>query len=137
MTSDHRLRIEELYQSVQKLKPSQRVAFLNEACAGDEVLRREIEMLLVQRMAEKPAPSMVGRQIGVYEIVSLLGAGGKGEVYKARDSRLNRSIIIKVLLPDKPSNAERKRRFMQEARAFCLDMVEAGSCQRSRGTGIE
>lgn len=117
MTSDRRLRIEELYQSVQKLEPSQRVAFLEEACAGDEALRREIETLLVQRMAEKPAPSMVGRQIGVYEIVSLLGAGGMGEVYKAHDSRLNRSVAIKVLPPDKTSNAERKRRFVQEARA--------------------
>src|SRR2546427_5492830 len=60
---------------------------------------------------------MIGRSISHYEIVSLLGEGGMGLVYKARDTRLNRFVAIKVLPADKVTDPERKRRFVQEARA--------------------
>jgi serine/threonine protein kinase len=65
---------------------------------------------------EKPE-SLIGQQLGSYQILSLLGAGGMGVVYRARDTRLNRSVAIKVLPSDKVSDPERKRRFIQEARA--------------------
>ena len=58
-----------------------------------------------------------GTRLGVYEIVALLGAGGMGEVYRARDSRLGRDVAIKVLPPGFSSDADRLRRFEQEARA--------------------
>src|SRR5579884_1948080 len=58
-----------------------------------------------------------GDQIGPYEIVAPLGAGGMGEVYQARDQRLGRDVAIKILRPGKVSDAEHKRRFIQEARA--------------------
>jgi len=58
-----------------------------------------------------------GTKLGPYEILSALGAGGMGEVYKARDSRLDRFVAIKVLPADKLTDPERKRRFIQEARA--------------------
>ena len=58
-----------------------------------------------------------GAQIGPYEILSLLGAGGMGEVYKARDSRLHRIIALKTLLAEKVADADRKRRFQLEAQA--------------------
>ena len=67
-------------------------------------------------MAAQDPPSLVGRLLGPYQILSVLGAGGMGEVYKAKDTRLNRTVAIKVLPPDKTSDPERKRRFVQEAR---------------------
>jgi serine/threonine protein kinase len=62
-------------------------------------------------------PLLAGARLGVYEIVSLLGAGGMGEVYRARDPRLGRDVAIKVLPVDVASNPERLARFEQEARA--------------------
>ena len=58
-----------------------------------------------------------GTKIGPYEIVSLLGAGGMGEVYRARDSRLRREVAVKILPPSFARDADRLRRFEQEARA--------------------
>ncbi|HEX4602618.1 MAG TPA: protein kinase [Candidatus Angelobacter sp.] len=58
-----------------------------------------------------------GTRIGQYEILSFLGAGGMGEVYKARDTRLQRVIALKTLPPDKVADAERKRMFLVEAQA--------------------
>ncbi len=59
-----------------------------------------------------------GTRIGPYEILSPIGAGGMGEVYRARDSRLQRDVAIKVLPQDFSKDAERARRFEQEARAI-------------------
>src|SRR5437867_10917517 len=60
---------------------------------------------------------MIGHSISHYEILSSLGEGGMGVVYKARDARLNRFVAIKVLRADKVADPERKRRFIQEAQA--------------------
>ena len=62
-------------------------------------------------------PLTPGARLGPYEILSPLGAGGMGEVYKARDSRLNRFVAIKVLPAERLSNPDRKQRFIQEAQA--------------------
>ena len=128
--------VEKICQSALELEESRRAAFLEQACAGDEELRREVESLLQfddgrgDRFIEEPAlekvakmmahekpESLVGQQVGAYQILSLLGAGGMGVVYRARDTRLNRSVAIKVLPADRVSDPERKRRFIQEARA--------------------
>jgi eukaryotic-like serine/threonine-protein kinase len=127
--------VERICQSALELEESRRAAFLEEACGSDEELRREVESLLQfdrggERFIEQPAvelaakmiaqekpESLVGQQLGSYQILSLLGAGGMGVVYRARDTRLNRSVAIKVLPADKVSDPERKRRFIQEARA--------------------
>src|SRR5262249_6216341 len=132
--TDRWQQIEKLYHSALKLDESQRKAFLDEACSGDGELRREVESLLscqpsAEQFIEAPAlevtakvmaqnrpQSLIGQQIGSYEILSLLGTGGMGEVYQARDSRLKRTVAIKVLAQDKLSDPERKRRFIQEAR---------------------
>src|SRR5512136_727739 len=58
-----------------------------------------------------------GTRFGPYEVSGLLGAGGMGEVYRAKDTRLGRSVAIKVLPPEVAADPERKRRFEQEARA--------------------
>src|SRR3979411_82778 len=60
---------------------------------------------------------MTGRTISHYEILEKLGAGGMGEIYKARDPRLNRTVAIKVLPAGSAGDPDRKRRFVQEAQA--------------------
>ncbi len=59
----------------------------------------------------------VGKTLGPYEIISLIGAGGMGEVYRARDARLSREVAVKVLPPQFSADSDRLRRFEQEARA--------------------
>src|SRR6267142_6393605 len=59
----------------------------------------------------------LGSKLGPYEVLSLLGAGGMGEVYRARDPRLGRDVAIKVLPAERMADENRRRRFVQEARA--------------------
>jgi len=59
-----------------------------------------------------------GMRLGPYEIISALGAGGMGEVYRAKDTRLDRIVALKVLSPDFSSDAERRQRFEREARTI-------------------
>src|SRR5262249_30731552 len=61
-------------------------------------------------------PVGAGSHLGPYEILSAIGAGGMGEVYRARDSRLDRTVAIKVLAPNLSGNPEHRRRFEREAR---------------------
>ena len=58
-----------------------------------------------------------GTTLGPYEILSFIGAGGMGEVYRARDTRLGREVAIKVLPADRVGDDDRRRRFVQEAHA--------------------
>src|SRR5512140_921595 len=60
---------------------------------------------------------VAGTRLGPYEIQSPIGAGGMGEVYKARDTRLDRTVAIKVLPPDVSGDPERRARFEREAKA--------------------
>ena len=115
--------------------PRVRSAYLNQACAGDEALRREVESLLTQENAagsflDAPAfevaakaqtedrrqSSLVGQLLGSYKIVSLLGAGGMGEVYQAHDTKLGRDVAIKVLPEAFAHDGERLSRFQREAK---------------------
>ena len=127
--------IEKLCQSTLDREASQRSAFLEEACGGDESLRREVASLLAYQepaanfiespalrvaaglLAEEQAESTIGRRISHYRVFSLLGAGGMGEVYLAEDTRLGRKIALKLLPPSFTQDPERVRRFEQEARA--------------------
>src|SRR4029453_12273240 len=107
-----------------------RPAYLAEVCNGDEALRHEVELLLAHSdqaasFLETPAMpfdhSLVltpGKRLGPFEIVALLGAGGMGEVYKARDTRLDRTVAIKVLPAPVADDSDRLRRFEHEARAI-------------------
>jgi hypothetical protein len=115
MTSERWRNIEELFDGAQKRKVHDRPAFLAQACQGDSELRRQIEALLGQdedgQVLDRPATELLtettrqltppfltaGQKLGYYEIASLVGAGGMGEVYRARDSRLRRDVAKKIL----------------------------------------
>jgi serine/threonine protein kinase len=120
VTTDGWQRVEQLCHSALERDPSERDEFLRKACAGDDALRHEVESLLANaRDASRVLPgtvSLVGRQIGGYHVLSLLGAGGMGEVYRARDATLGRDVALKVLPGIFLSDAERLARFEREAR---------------------
>ena len=135
MNAERWQRIENLLQSALERKPEERAAFLQQACAGDEAVRKEVESLLASNehadsflkspavqdaaplLAGDKTNSMLGQRIGSYQIISQLGAGGMGEVYLAQDSRLGRKVAIKLLPPFFTKDEQRLRRFQQEARA--------------------
>src|SRR3989442_1272770 len=133
MTPERWQQIKQLYASAVKRDENERAAFLEDACAGDQELRREVESLLADQshdeelletpaldvaaslLAEGQAESLVGRQLGSHRILSLLGAGGMGEVYRARDTKLGREVALKVLPEAFAHDPERLARFRREA----------------------
>ncbi|MBI4469101.1 MAG: serine/threonine-protein kinase, partial [Acidobacteria bacterium] len=135
MSVDRRREIERVFHSALGLEPDRRARFLVEACRGDEALRRELESLLVhaeeaEGFIDEPAlesvarelagdqiERMIGRQVGPYVVISLLGAGGMAEVYLAEDKKLGRRAALKFLPGHLTGDQERVRRFQQEARA--------------------
>jgi Tol biopolymer transport system component len=145
MAADRWEQVSELYHAALARDTSERSQFLREACKGDETLRREVESLLTQEPSREgflatpvvdvaaralatdggavpgltgggSGEDLIGRQIGGYHILSALGAGGMGEVYRARDLKLGREVAIKRLPPVFGADAERLRRFESEAR---------------------
>ena len=127
MTPERWQQIRDLLEKALELTPEQRSAFLERACSSDPSLRQEVETLLASSedvrssfLLQFCAPRVTlaaGTKLGEYEVKSLLGSGGMGEVYRARDSRLGRDVAIKVLPAFLSADSERLRRFEQEARA--------------------
>ena len=136
MRAERFRQIDELFDAALEKDAGARAAFLNSACTGDDELRAEVESLLAahgraENFIESPAMEVaarasaalsgvtaeVGRRIGPYKILSLLGAGGMGEVYLAEDARLNRRVALKLLPAGFTKDPERVRRFEREARA--------------------
>jgi len=127
--------VEELYHAALERPAESRADFLSAACGDDEDLHREVESLLAlqskaENFIEKPAlevaakavaedsdTSVIGKQIGNYQILSLLGQGGMGEVYLAEDAKLGRKVALKFLPSYSAANRDRLRRFEQEARS--------------------
>ena len=134
MSQEHWRKVEELFHAALECAPEARPKFLDRACSGDTDLRRQVELLLAKEeqagsFLEVPAiedmqvtltaaGSLLGRQFGPYHILSPLGAGGMGEVYRAHDSKLGRDVAIKTLPGEFAREPERLARFRREARTL-------------------
>lgn len=141
MTPERWQQISSIFKSAISLNTEERAAYLKEQCSGDDSLRAQVEKLLESHRqaskddfiaglaAEAAAPLLIdddadpppqtltkGQQFGSYEILSALGSGGMGQVYLARDTRLDRTVALKVLSPDISQDKRRMQRFRQEAR---------------------
>src|ERR1017187_6404483 len=123
-----------IFHAALEREPEARRAFLEVACGGDTDLQRQVELLLAEDEAagsfletppmqdvtatETTTVAFLGRQFGPYRIVSPLGAGGMGEVYRAHDSKLGRDVAIKTLPAEFARDPERLARFRREARTL-------------------
>jgi Tol biopolymer transport system component len=128
-------KVDRLLEAALEREAAQRADFLSEACAGDEALRREVESLLAahekagsfietspaemaaEMLADDRAELAAGQRLGPYKIVARIGSGGMGEVYRAEDTRLDRTLALKILPRDFASDPDRMRRFVLEAKA--------------------
>jgi serine/threonine protein kinase/Tol biopolymer transport system component len=133
MATDRWQALERLYHAALERPVGERSAFLRQACE-DETLRREVLALLDQpsmpNFLGEPAVNVaaamvddvhshwIGRRIGIYQLQTLLGKGGMGEVYRARDTRLGRDVAVKVLPLAFTADPERLARFEREARVL-------------------
>ena len=125
--------VKQVFQSTLEREPGRRTEFLAEACGSDHALRDEVEALLVAHegagssfletfTVALPARLGVtlppGTRLGSYETSELIGEGGMGEVYRARDTRLGRDVAIKILSGAFTKDADRLARFEREARVL-------------------
>jgi len=127
MTPERWAKVRDVLGQALELDPEKRSQYLDDACANDPSLRSEVESLLssdesarssfLESPPTPPAALIKGTRLGDYEIISLVGAGGMGEVYRARDTKLKRDVAIKVLPAYWSRDPERLERFELEARA--------------------
>src|SRR6266699_1045070 len=135
MTSERWQQVNDLFQLAAERAPKERTTFLQTACQGDEGLRREVESLIAsyeraENFIESPAfevvpelltddrpDAIVAESIAHYQIESLIGVGGMGQVYLARDDRLGRKVALKFLPERLTADETQLSRFKTEARA--------------------
>ncbi|MDQ3472938.1 MAG: serine/threonine protein kinase, partial [Acidobacteriota bacterium] len=135
MATDRWQQIKEVFHAALDCAPENRSAYLLTACENDESIRREVESLIAAHekesdfldspayevaaglLADEDSELKRGQVVGQYEIISLLGMGGMGEVYLAQDGKLKRQVALKLLPASFTKDADRLRRFEQEARA--------------------
>ena len=134
MTPERWRQVSRVYHDALARDSGERASFLREACRDDEALRQDVESLLAQPASTENflgepafamAPGLVddsaeatltGQSLGVYHVLDLLGVGGMGEVYRARDTKLGRDVALKVLPRLFSADPDRLARFEREAR---------------------
>jgi hypothetical protein len=149
MTPERWQQISRIYHDALGRDSGERASFLREACR-DEALRQEVESLLAQpastenflvepavamapELMDDPAePTLTGRRLGVYQILDLLGVG---EVYRARDTRLDRDVAVKVLPRLFSADPERLARFARGAAARVVELPTHRRNLRLRSDG--
>jgi serine/threonine-protein kinase len=113
-------RINELFHAAVAKPVAERAAFLSEQCGSEAALRAEVESLLAAHREGETGVRLgaiaVGSRLGDYEVTGFIAAGGMGEVYRARDTKLGRDVAIKILPRLFTSDPERLARFEREAR---------------------
>ena len=135
MNSEQWRKVKGLFDAALKLAPDERRKFLDDNCGENKTLRREVEKLLDSfkddSFMEKPAANEVasviiksetkhleaGKCFGHYEIIRQIGAGGMGEVYLAKDKKLDRKVAIKILNEKFSREESNLQRFIREAKA--------------------
>jgi pimeloyl-ACP methyl ester carboxylesterase len=125
-------RVKAVFEQALAVDEAERPAFLAAACAADPLLRQRVDVLLVSHAAsqsflETSASSVLelrpagedlsGQTLGTYQLQERIGAGAMGEVYLAHDEKLNRRVAIKLIAKALAGDADRQRRFRQEAHA--------------------
>ncbi|MBX7171820.1 MAG: protein kinase [Pyrinomonadaceae bacterium] len=126
MESEHWEQVKNIFEQALILAPDERQIFLDENCSDNETVKREVEELLnsyqnSESFLETPAISKKknefenGQRFGQYEIIDQIGAGGMGEVFLARDTKLKRNVALKLLPAEFTASKERLQRFEQEA----------------------
>ena len=135
MKAERWRQIDGILQAAMEHDAAQRPAFLDQACASDPSLRKDVEALIdsydeagsfiespvfeaaADLVASAQAGSLIGTELGPYRITAVLGSGGMGDVYLAQDGRLGRKVALKLLPDYFTADEQRLRRFQQEARA--------------------
>src|SRR5678810_1176376 len=117
MTADRWRQISAIYNAAIVRPGADRTAYVSSACGGDDDLRREVEVLLAQgeSFLAQPIGLPPGSRLGAYELVGIIGAGGMGIVYRARDLKLQREVALKVLPEAVAQDPDRIARFRREA----------------------
>jgi len=134
------LQVEDLFNRALELEEGRRAEFLKRACAGDDLLRREVESLLAHEKKSEHfiessavevmgkivareasvtgrAPKRIGTQVSHYRILAQLGSGGMGVVYEAEDTHLHRKVALKFLSDLQAKDPQALARFQKEAQA--------------------